>query len=106
MPIAVRAITSASMRSVLAVPGNRSRACFMALPGKYPTSTPAARHLRTTSEPMLFFWSTTTSAPAPASATSASTSACRLGSGRSITTSPDAVSPTAQWNDLPTSIPR
>lgn len=34
IPSAVRAITSASSSSVLAVAGNISRACFSALPGR------------------------------------------------------------------------
>jgi hypothetical protein len=58
LPMPVWAITSASVRSFFAVPGNISRAYFIAFPGRYPTSIPLARHLRTISEPMLFFWST------------------------------------------------
>ena len=105
-PMPVCAIASASMRSFFAVPGNISRAFFIAFPGRYPTSTPFARHLRTTSEPMLFFWSTMTRAPSPASSSSASTSSWRLSSLRLILMEPSGSSPTAQWNDFPTSIPR
>jgi hypothetical protein len=57
IPIPACAIASASVRSLFAVP-NISQACFMAFPGRYPTSILFAHHLYTISEPMLFFWST------------------------------------------------
>lgn len=106
MPRAVRAIASAPVRSVFAVPGNMSRACPVVLPGTWPTSTPLARQRLTTSEPTLFFWSTTTSAPSPASSSRASTSETRLSTLRPAAILPEGSSPIAQWNDLPTSMPR
>jgi len=58
IPIPACAMASVSVRSLLAVPGNISRAYFIAFPGRYPTSILFAWHLYTISEPMLFFWST------------------------------------------------
>ena len=51
-------MASVSVRSFFVVPGNISRAYFMAFPGRYLTSILFAHHLYTISEPMLFFWST------------------------------------------------
>lgn len=64
------------MRSVLVVAVHMSRAFFMASPALWPTSSPFALRILTTSEPMLSFWSTTTSASLPAFASKASTLAC------------------------------
>lgn len=100
------AMASASIRSFFAVTGSMPRAASIDLPGRYPTSVPLARHLRTTSEPMLFFWSTTASAPLPASSSRASTSCCRFSTRLLIRISPSGSSPTAQWKDLPASTPR
>lgn len=94
MPAAVRAITSASIASVLAVTGNMSRAFFIAIPGRYETGLPLARALATTSAPMLRFWSTTTLAAGPASASARSMSAGLLATSRLNSSSPAA--PTAQ----------
>ena len=58
IPIPICAMASVSVRSFFAVPGNISRAYFMAFPGRYLTSILFAHHLYTISEPMLFFWST------------------------------------------------
>ena len=100
------AMASASIRSFLAVPGSISLALFIDFPGRYPTSIPFARHLRTTREPMLFFWSTTTRAASPASPGSAPASSRRSSTRRLIRISPSWPSPTAQRKDFPTSTPR